>query len=139
MWEGLATLPATAPLPEELPDLLYNRLGSLLRCGLYAARLEPFLQHFPRENMMFIDFAGVQSVGISCCPPTQAIAAIATERFAQPRAEFVRSPQQVLDEIYTFVGVSRADYCPLPPGMQVHFDTERCLRASVASERKQVG
>ena len=61
LWDELAELPATAPLPEQMPAVFYNRLGSLLRCGLYAARIEPFLQHFPRENMMFIDFAGVQT------------------------------------------------------------------------------
>ena len=61
LWDELTALPVTAPLPEQLPHLFYGRLGSLLRCGLYADRVEPFLQHFPRENMMFVSFAGVQT------------------------------------------------------------------------------
>ncbi len=34
----------------------------------------------------------------------------------------MRNPEQVLDEVYTFVGVECAKYCPLPAGMQV-----RCI------------
>jgi len=71
LWDELAELPATAPLPQQMPTLFYNRLGSLLRCGLYAARIEPFLQHFPRENMMFIDFAGVQTQTCTHLAPQQ--------------------------------------------------------------------
>ncbi len=58
MWEEMENLPVAAPLPEQLPALFYNRLGSLLRCGQYASRLEKFLQHFPVENIMFIEFEG---------------------------------------------------------------------------------
>ena len=43
----------------------------------------------------------------------------AQPEFPWTGAEFVRNPEQVLDEVYTFVGVERAEYCPLPAGMQV--------------------
>ena len=125
MWDELTELSPTAPLPEQLPHLFYERLGSLLRCGLYAARIEPFLQHFPRENMMFISFAGVQTQTCRSFAHEQLkhlLHQAATRRCTYLCAEFVRSPQQVLDEVYTFVGVSRAKFCPLPAGMQVRPD-----------------
>ena len=104
-----------------MPTLFYNRLGSLLRCGLYAARIEPFLKHFPRENMMFIDFAGMADADMHSprSSSAQALPLVVGHRLTELRAEFVRSPEQVLDEVYAFIGVSRASYCPLPPGMQV--------------------
>jgi hypothetical protein len=37
-------------LPEDMPQLFYSRLGSLLRSGKYAERIEPFLNVFPKEK-----------------------------------------------------------------------------------------
>ena len=72
--------------------------------------------------MMFIDFAGEQTQTRIVLGPrgtAQALPLASRTVNCQLRAEFVRSPEQVLEEVYAFVGVSRAKYCPLPPGMQV--------------------
>ena len=49
-WSELKALLPEDPLPERMPELFYTRLGSLMRCGEYAERIEPFLDHFPREK-----------------------------------------------------------------------------------------
>lgn len=38
------------PLPEDLMRTFYYSCGSILRCGKYADRIAPFLEHFPREK-----------------------------------------------------------------------------------------
>lgn len=50
LWLELKALKSDDPLPERLPELFYTRLGCLIRCGEYADRIEPFLEHFPREK-----------------------------------------------------------------------------------------
>ena len=75
LWEDMEQLPLTAPLPKQLPELFYSRLGSLLRCGQYASRVEKFLQHFPTEHLMFIEFEGelINSAAIHLACPTACI------------------------------------------------------------------
>ena len=53
LWAEMKALGPDEPLPEKMlgrENLLLTRLGSLMRCGEYAERIEPFLDHFPREK-----------------------------------------------------------------------------------------
>ena len=50
LWRDMASLEASDPLPSEMPQLLYSRLGSLMRFCDYPERLAPFFQHFPAEK-----------------------------------------------------------------------------------------
>ncbi len=43
-------LGADEPLPEDLMRSFYYNCGAILRCGKYADRITPFLEHFPREK-----------------------------------------------------------------------------------------
>ncbi|KAL3139790.1 hypothetical protein ABBQ38_004092 [Trebouxia sp. C0009 RCD-2024] len=56
LWKDLKDLQPGESLPANMPELFYTRLNSLLMCGCYADRIQPFLQEFPRSSMMFIDF-----------------------------------------------------------------------------------
>ena len=38
-----------------MPELFYTRLHSLLMCGTYADRIQPFLQEFPRSKYAAFD------------------------------------------------------------------------------------
>ncbi|KAI3436813.1 hypothetical protein D9Q98_006223 [Chlorella vulgaris] len=90
-WNQVATLPPGAALPEDLNQRLYFSPYGLLRCGHYADRIAPFLRHFKRENMMFIDFA-----------------------------DFTSNTEGVVREVLQFVGAdpSLMPFKALPPGMQ---------------------
>jgi len=60
LWKQLQNLGPTDPLPENLPALFYERLGTLLRAGRFRECLEPFLTRFPRENILVIDFDAIK-------------------------------------------------------------------------------
>ena len=51
-WQRLQVeqLDVDEPLPEDLMRTFYYSCGSILRCGKYADRIAPFLEHFPREK-----------------------------------------------------------------------------------------
>ncbi|GAB4823377.1 hypothetical protein N2152v2_010423 [Parachlorella kessleri] len=90
-WKQVEQLDVDEPLPEDLMRTFYYSCGSILRCGKYADRIAPFLEHFPRENIMFIDFQ-----------------------------EFTLNTEAVLQQVFQFVGADGALYKhkDLPPGMQ---------------------
>lgn len=90
-WAKVAALGPNEPLPEDLMRRFYFQCSSLLRCGKYADRVAPWLKHFPRENMMFIEFG-----------------------------EFVNNTEAVLRQVFDFVGADaeRFTYKELPAGMQ---------------------
>ena len=50
LWREMASLQTSDALPDNMPHLMYTRLGSLMRFCDYPERLKPFLQHFPREK-----------------------------------------------------------------------------------------
>ena len=50
LWKDLKDLQPGEALPDNMPELFYTRLGSLLMCGCYADRIRPFLQEFPRSK-----------------------------------------------------------------------------------------
>ena len=50
LWKKLENLEADECLPDGLPQFFYSNFASYLKSGCYADRIEPFLQHFPREK-----------------------------------------------------------------------------------------
>ena len=56
-WRRLEGLGADEPLPEELPRRVYARCAGMLRLAAYADRVAPFLELFPRESIMFVEYA----------------------------------------------------------------------------------
>lgn len=50
LWKDLKDLQPGESLPANMPELFYTRLNSLLMCGCYADRIQPFLQEFPRSR-----------------------------------------------------------------------------------------
>lgn len=50
LWKDLKDLQPGQSLPANMPELFYTRLNSLLMCGRYADRLQPFLHEFPRSR-----------------------------------------------------------------------------------------
>ncbi|KAL0055855.1 hypothetical protein WJX82_005104 [Trebouxia sp. C0006] len=98
LWKDLKDLQPSDPLPHNMPDLFYTHLYSLLMCGQYADRIHPFLQEFPRANMMFIDFN-----------------------------EFTKNTEGVVKEVCSFVGADPALYKhkEFSPGMQTEYQGRR--------------
>ncbi|GMH40491.1 hypothetical protein BSKO_08395 [Bryopsis sp. KO-2023] len=98
MWEKLENLKPNDPLPEDFPQFFYMRMASYLKSGCYAERIEPFLRHFPRDNLMFIDFK-----------------------------EFVENTEEVVKEVLDFVGADagRYKYKKLPAGMKTLYKGRR--------------
>lgn len=88
MWEKLRKLKPEEPLPPEMPETLYFKLASYIRGGRFADNVQPFFEHFPTENMMFIDFR-----------------------------EFKADTEGVLKEVYKFLGIEDNPYVKLKPGM----------------------
>ena len=50
----METLGGSEPLPAAMPQLLYTRLGSLMRFCDYPDRLAPFFNHFPAEKCVHV-------------------------------------------------------------------------------------
>lgn len=50
IWNKLKNLSPEDSLPEDFPEYFYNHIHSYLQSGKYADRIEPFLQHFPRDK-----------------------------------------------------------------------------------------
>ncbi|KAL0031835.1 hypothetical protein WJX79_010384 [Trebouxia sp. C0005] len=98
LWKDLKDLQPSDPIPHNMPELFYTHLHSLLKCGQYADRIHPFLQEFPRANMMFIDFN-----------------------------EFTKNTEGVVKEVCSFVGADPALYKhkELPPGMKTEYQGRR--------------
>ncbi|KAK9846236.1 hypothetical protein WJX84_007576 [Apatococcus fuscideae] len=105
LWQDMAALGPTDPLPAHMPHLLYTRLGSLMRFCDYPERLAPFLEHFPAENLMFIDFK-----------------------------EFVEEPEAVIRNVLDFLGLEQHlfRYEQLPPGMKKYIGWEYVAVESAA-------
>ncbi|KAK9823980.1 hypothetical protein WJX72_006752 [[Myrmecia] bisecta] len=110
LWKQLDSLGPTEPLPDNMPEIFYTRLSSLLRCGQYADRIAPFLKVFPPENFMFIDFK-----------------------------EFINNTEQVLEQVFEFIGVdaTRFQYEELPPGMKTDYKGRR-MHPSVRQRLQEV-
>ncbi|GLC48240.1 hypothetical protein PLESTB_000074200 [Pleodorina starrii] len=98
LWRELAVLPHDAPLPYKLPYTLYNTLGATLQCGMYAELLQPFLERFPRESFMFINFG-----------------------------DFVKDTEGVVRQVLDFVGLDSQSYrhVPLLPAMKNNYGSRR--------------
>lgn len=89
-WKMLSTLRPDEPLPDGMMDQFYERCSTVLRCGQYSERIKPFLDTFPKENIMFIDFK-----------------------------EFVTNTEAVVNQVLNFIGVDTSlyTYKELPAGM----------------------
>eukprot|EP00210_Caulerpa_lentillifera_P001312 g1262.t1 len=92
IWNKLRNLSPEDPLPEEFPEYFYNHIHSYLQSGKYAERIEPFLQHFPRDNLMFVDFK-----------------------------ELIKNTSETVTQVLEFVGADPNvyDFKQLPPGMKI--------------------
>lgn len=50
LWKDLKDLQPGESLPANMAELFYTRLNSLLMCGCYADRIQPFLQEFAQSK-----------------------------------------------------------------------------------------
>ena len=120
------------PLPEELPQLFYTRLGSLMRCGDYADRIESFLDHFSRGKYASCPALNIRAsrtifegCGMWCacldCSMRRLTALVLCSMMFIDFQEFVNNTEAVVKEVLRFVGVDHTSnqFCPLPPGMKV--------------------
>jgi hypothetical protein len=109
IWTKLRNLKCDDPLPDEFPDYFYNHIHSYLQSGKYAERIEPFLQHFPRENLMFIEFK-----------------------------ELIKNTPETISQVLEFVGADPDDYDykQLPPGMKTEYKGRR-MHPSVKKRLKE--
>lgn len=95
-WAAVEKLPLDEPLPADLMQRFYSTTDPrpALRAAKYADCLDRFLRAFPKENMMFVDFA-----------------------------DFVAQPEATVRSVLKFVGADAAlpayAFKPMPPGMQV--------------------
>ncbi|KFM26970.1 hypothetical protein F751_2056 [Auxenochlorella protothecoides] len=94
-WAAVEKLPLDEPLPADLMQRFYSTTDPrpALRAAKYADCLDRFLRAFPKENMMFVDFA-----------------------------DFVAQPEATVRSVLKFVGADAAlpayAFKPMPPGMQ---------------------
>lgn len=49
-WKMLEQLAPEDPLPIDMPNRLFTRCSTVLRCATYAERVRPFLEVFPRHK-----------------------------------------------------------------------------------------
>eukprot|EP01025_Chloroclados_australasicus_P039583 TRINITY_DN41043_c0_g1_i1.p3 TRINITY_DN41043_c0_g1~~TRINITY_DN41043_c0_g1_i1.p3 ORF type:complete len:177 (-),score=27.59 TRINITY_DN41043_c0_g1_i1:126-611(-) len=98
LWKKLRELRPQDPLPEELPEFFFFRLGSYLRTCQYYNNVKPFVDLFPAENVMFIEFK-----------------------------EFAQNTEVVVKNVMEFVGVDkdRFQFKQLPPGMKTDYQGRR--------------
>ncbi|PNH04422.1 Heparan sulfate glucosamine 3-O-sulfotransferase 3A1 [Tetrabaena socialis] len=98
LWRELAALSPDQPLPYGLPYALYSSLGATLQCGMYAELLEPFLERFPLDRFMFVNFD-----------------------------EFVADTEGVVRQVLDFVGADpqRYRHKPMPPAMKNNYGARR--------------
>lgn len=89
-WKMLSKIGPDDPLPPQMMKQFYDRCSTVLRCGRYAERVKPFLDLFPKENIMFVDFK-----------------------------EFITNTESVVKQVVEFVGADAGlyTYKELPAGM----------------------
>jgi len=89
-WKMLSKIGPDDPLPPQMMKQFYERCSTVLRCGRYAERVKPFLDLFPKENIMFVDFK-----------------------------EFITNTESVVKQVVEFIGADPGmyKYKELPAGM----------------------
>ena len=85
-WEQLDGLQPGDPLPPDMPQRVFYRCSSWLRFSNYAERVEPFMDVFPRENVMFVDLRELQN-----------------------------KPEETVTKVFEFVGVDPQKASAIPP------------------------
>lgn len=90
LWKMLSKIGPDDPLPPQMMKQFYERCSTVLRCGRYAERVKPYLDLFPKENIMFVDFK-----------------------------EFVNNTESVVKQVVEFIGADPGlyKYKELPAGM----------------------
>lgn len=53
-WARVASLKPSEPLPDDMPTKIYEDPNSVLYFSKFVERIQPFLEKFPRENIMFL-------------------------------------------------------------------------------------
>ncbi|KAG7669455.1 hypothetical protein Ndes2526B_g05786 [Nannochloris sp. 'desiccata'] len=84
-WEQLEGLEPEEELPVDMPKRLFGRCSTVLRCATYADRAQPFLEVFPRNNIMFVEFGELNS-----------------------------NPEETLSSVFKFIGADPLK-CPFTP------------------------
>ncbi|KAG2433221.1 hypothetical protein HXX76_008291 [Chlamydomonas incerta] len=94
LWRQLEALGPEEPLPPQLPATFYTQLGAVLQCGMYAELLRPFLDRFPKDSFLFVEFK-----------------------------QFTSNPEAVVRQVLQHVGMDPARYShkPLPPAMKNNY------------------
>ena len=85
-WESMDELGSEDPLPVDLPARLFGRCSSVLRAATFADRIQPFLEVFPRQNIMFVELD-----------------------------QLTAKPEETVASVLSFIGVESTKKCKFSP------------------------